>query len=358
MFPFELEDFSAAAAYTPPDDIDREQLRLSTEEARRLIAQSGRYQLVDVGAVSDDAAKAGKLHDCDGCEARIAAGLNADQSMIGIVTRISRTDYAVDLQDPRRQIRGAGRCRADRPSRGRQLGLEPWRALADSAPSIGTVKPAPALEPPVIGWMVVTGRTSRIAKQEPVAHGNADETTVSRPRFGCRSRLLAGPVLQSQAQGEAPVLAVAEIQYVDTSGEVADQSADHFRRLREFEASLRTDLVASGKVRNVTLDCPPNACSIGDIDPGSCSAWRKPPAPISAISSFHKVSTLVQWAKVDLVEVKTRNVVFNRLVTFRGDNDKAWRHAEYLHRPRDPGSSEALSGDLMRSAATTLPRSP
>ncbi len=40
VFPFELEDFSAAAAYIPPDEIDREQLRLSTEEARRLIAAS------------------------------------------------------------------------------------------------------------------------------------------------------------------------------------------------------------------------------------------------------------------------------------------------------------------------------
>ena len=95
VFPFELEDFSAAAAYIPPDDIDREQLRLSTEEARRLISESGRYQLVDVGAVNDEAAKAGKLHDCQGCEAKIAAGVHADQSMIGIVTRISRTDYAV-----------------------------------------------------------------------------------------------------------------------------------------------------------------------------------------------------------------------------------------------------------------------
>jgi Protein of unknown function (DUF2380) len=95
VFPFELVDFSAAAAYIPPDDIDRENLRLSTEEARRLIAASGRYQLVDVGAATDEAAKNGKLHDCDGCEAKIAAGLDADQSMIGIVTRISRTDYAV-----------------------------------------------------------------------------------------------------------------------------------------------------------------------------------------------------------------------------------------------------------------------
>src|SRR6201988_5008425 len=83
LFPFELEDFSAAAAYIPPDDIDREQLRLSTEEARRLIAASGRYQLVDVGAVNDEAAKAGKLHLCEGCDARIAAGLRADQSMVG-----------------------------------------------------------------------------------------------------------------------------------------------------------------------------------------------------------------------------------------------------------------------------------
>ena len=137
------------------------------------------------------------------------------------------------------------------------------------------------------------------------------------------------PVRQGRAQGEIPVLAVAEIQYVDTSGEVIDQSADHFRRLREFEASLRTDLAASGKVRNVALDCPPNACSVDDIDAeqllGKAQAAG---AGYLLISSFHKVSTLVQWAKIDLVEVKSRNVVFNRLVTFRGDNDKAWRHAE------------------------------
>jgi hypothetical protein len=98
VFPFELEDFSAGAGHVPPDDIDREQLRLSTEEARRLIAASGRYQLVDVNAVNNEAAKAGKLRDCDGCEAGIAAGLGADQSMIGIVTRITRMEYAVTFK--------------------------------------------------------------------------------------------------------------------------------------------------------------------------------------------------------------------------------------------------------------------
>ena len=139
----------------------------------------------------------------------------------------------------------------------------------------------------------------------------------------------AGSGRHSLAQGETPVLAVAEIQYSDTSGEVLDQSADHFRRLREFEASLRTDLAASGKVRSAVLDCPPNACSIGEIAAAQLlDKAQAAGAGYLLISSFHKVSTLVQWAKFDLVEVKTRNVVFNRLVTFRGDNDKAWRHAE------------------------------
>jgi hypothetical protein len=139
----------------------------------------------------------------------------------------------------------------------------------------------------------------------------------------------ASPVRRSQAQSGAPVLAVAEIQYTDTSGEVLDQSVDHFRRLREFEALLRTDLAANGKVQNATLDCPPNACSVGDI--GADQLLGKAQAAGAAyllISSFHKMSTLVQWAKFDIIDVKTRNVVFNRLVTFRGDNDKAWRHAE------------------------------
>jgi hypothetical protein len=139
----------------------------------------------------------------------------------------------------------------------------------------------------------------------------------------------SGPVRESQAQGDVPVLAVAEIQYSDTSGEVIDQSADHFRRLREFEASMRSDLAASGKVRNVALDCPPNACSVGDIAADRLLAKaRAAGAGYLLIGGIHKLSTLVQWAKFDLVDVGTGNVVFNRLVTFRGDNDKAWRHAE------------------------------
>jgi hypothetical protein len=142
--------------------------------------------------------------------------------------------------------------------------------------------------------------------------------------------LLCGGVdRQSRAGGETPAMAVAEIQYVDTSGEPVDQTADHFRRLRQFETSLRSDLAASGQIRTVSLDCPVNACSVGDIDVAQLLDKAKAAgATHLLIGSIHKLSTLIQWAKFDLIDVKARNVVFNRLVTFRGDNDKAWSNAE------------------------------
>ncbi|HVX79036.1 MAG TPA: DUF2380 domain-containing protein [Bradyrhizobium sp.] len=156
---------------------------------------------------------------------------------------------------------------------------------------------------------------------------------IKSPSFGVAligAALLCGGLdLQGRAQEDTPAMAVAEIQYIDTSGEPVDQSADHFRRLRQFEASLRTDLAASGKIKTVSLDCPANACSVGDIDATQLLDKAKAAgAAYLLIGSVHKQSTLIQWAKFDIIDVKARNVVFNRLVTFRGDNDKAWSHAE------------------------------
>ncbi len=145
--------------------------------------------------------------------------------------------------------------------------------------------------------------------------------------------LCAGPVRQGLAQGATqaatPVFAVAEIHYVDTSGEAIDQSADHRRRLRDFEAALRSDLVASGKMANAALECPPNACSVGDLNDAQLLDKAKDAgATHLLIGRFHKMSTLIQQAKFDVIDVKARKMVFDRYITFRGDNDAAWRHAE------------------------------
>ncbi len=98
VFDFELEDFSGGAGIIPESDQDRAQLRLATETVRRLLTESGRYSLVDVSHADAPEVKAGSLHKCDGCDVPIARKLGADQSLVGIVTRITRTDYAVTFK--------------------------------------------------------------------------------------------------------------------------------------------------------------------------------------------------------------------------------------------------------------------
>jgi hypothetical protein len=98
VFDFELEDFSGGAGIIPESDQDREQLRLATETVRWLLVESGRYSLVDVSGADAADLRAHTLRRCDGCDAAIARKLGADQSLVGIVTRITRTDYAVTFK--------------------------------------------------------------------------------------------------------------------------------------------------------------------------------------------------------------------------------------------------------------------
>ena len=98
IFDFELEDFSAGGQLTGETPAEADQLKLATSEARQLITQSGRYSLVDVSGADAEAVKAHWLRKCGGCDAVIARKLGADQSLIGVITRISRTEYTVWFQ--------------------------------------------------------------------------------------------------------------------------------------------------------------------------------------------------------------------------------------------------------------------
>ena len=67
-------------------------------EARRMLAESGRYRLVDVSNADAKPVKEKSLRNCEGCAAGIALQLGADQSLIGVVTRVTQTDYYVSIQ--------------------------------------------------------------------------------------------------------------------------------------------------------------------------------------------------------------------------------------------------------------------
>jgi hypothetical protein len=98
LFTFELDDFSAAVSADGETPADAAQLDKVTEEVRKLVAQSSRYQLVDVAGADAPEVKTHSLRDCNGCDARLALQLGAEQSFVGVVKRISRTEYQVRFQ--------------------------------------------------------------------------------------------------------------------------------------------------------------------------------------------------------------------------------------------------------------------
>ena len=131
----------------------------------------------------------------------------------------------------------------------------------------------------------------------------------------------------AKAQGGA--IAVIDFDYLDTSGEERDQRKEHEARLSAFIGALRSDFAKGAQFRVVTPICRPEPCSLtGTTVPNLLAAARDAGADILLIGGVHKLSTLVQWAKVEAIDAKTGRVLFDKLFTFRGDTDDAWRRAE------------------------------
>ena len=97
VFDFELNDSSAGGDVIAPDAADREHLKNATDEARRLLAEAGGYSLVAAAGAADDLRAAGGIRHCNGCEAALAAKLGAGRSLAGLITRVTRTEYTLQL---------------------------------------------------------------------------------------------------------------------------------------------------------------------------------------------------------------------------------------------------------------------
>ena len=98
VFDFELDDVSAGASPAGPAAADLATLKAVSERARQTLAQSGRYRLIDTSGADDAPLRAHALRSCNGCEAAIAARLGAAQSLLGIITRVEKTQYAVSIR--------------------------------------------------------------------------------------------------------------------------------------------------------------------------------------------------------------------------------------------------------------------
>jgi Protein of unknown function (DUF2380) len=144
---------------------------------------------------------------------------------------------------------------------------------------------------------------------------------------------LAGATAPARAGGEV-LLAFAGLGFSDSSGEAEDQRKVHAERLSRFKADLEAGLAKSGKYRLAALSCPSETCGASDQEAADLDAQaKKAGADLLLIGGVHKMSSLVLWLKVDVIDIATGKRVLERLLTFRGDNDAAWNHAaEFLLR--------------------------
>jgi hypothetical protein len=98
VFDFELEDVSPASTFLGQTTSSAATMEKVSGEARRLLTQSGRYSLLDASKVDAKPVSEKSLRNCDGCEAGIALQLGAEQSLMGVVKRVTQTGYYVLIQ--------------------------------------------------------------------------------------------------------------------------------------------------------------------------------------------------------------------------------------------------------------------
>ena len=98
VFDFELEDISPAASIEGASTSTAAVMDKVSSAARRVLAQSGRYSLVDVSQAKAKPVTEKSLRNCDGCDAAIALQLGAEQSFVGVVRRVTLTEYYVLVQ--------------------------------------------------------------------------------------------------------------------------------------------------------------------------------------------------------------------------------------------------------------------
>jgi hypothetical protein len=103
VFAFELEDSSPSAALLSQPTTSAATMEKVSDAARQELTASGRYVVIDPSKVDAKPVVQKTLRDCDGCEAGIAQQLGAQQSLIGVVRKVTQTDYYIVIR-----IRDAG----------------------------------------------------------------------------------------------------------------------------------------------------------------------------------------------------------------------------------------------------------
>jgi hypothetical protein len=135
-------------------------------------------------------------------------------------------------------------------------------------------------------------------------------------------------LLSATAHAAAPTVVVADFDFEDTSGEARDQTALHDARLKAFKADIIAKLGAGSAFTVQALQCHQPSCSAGSLDQDSMeAAARAQHAQYVVFGGVQKISTLIQFGQVRVMDVASGRSVLSRAISFRGDDEAAWAHA-------------------------------
>ena len=122
--------------------------------------------------------------------------------------------------------------------------------------------------------------------------------------------------------------------------------------MASFATLLRDNIAAQGDYRVMPIECPDHPCTATSMTPDAfVAAARRAGARLVVYGGIRKMSTLVQWGEVQLLDLENEKLLLRRTVTFRGDNDMAYRRARRFCRRYAQGrDAEALSLEGVTSA--------
>lgn len=131
------------------------------------------------------------------------------------------------------------------------------------------------------------------------------------------------------AENGRPSVAFAEFSFKDTSGEMRDQRAEHQAKLEMFTRLLRERVESGRKFAIADLECRGDNCAVTDgiASPHLTKRAAQQGVRFLVTGGVQKMSTLVQWARLTVLDLRSQRVALDRLYTFRGDTEEAWRHA-------------------------------
>jgi hypothetical protein len=146
--------------------------------------------------------------------------------------------------------------------------------------------------------------------------------------------MLMALVMTATQAADKPTLLVLPLNLNDTSGETPPHTQEHKERLVALTRYLSQILATDGiytvidptaiapAIAKVSATQPLDACNGCERD-----LARQVHADRVMVGEVDKVSTLIGSLRLNIENVADGQIVFSRVLSFRGDTDDAWQHA-------------------------------